>query len=64
MVSKNLLLGPLSLITFIHIISCQDVYQIGTGIADITGPAAEIGMVSQSISSVSYLIFLFKDGIC
>lgn len=26
--------------------SCQDLYEIGTGIADITGPAADIGMVS------------------
>ena len=24
----------------------QDVYQIGVGIADVTGPAAEVGMVS------------------
>lgn len=23
----------------------QDVYQLGAGIADVTGPAAEIGMV-------------------
>ena len=26
--------------------SAQDVYQLGVGIADVTGPAAEIGMVS------------------
>lgn len=38
---------PLLLLFLVSLVSCQDVYQIGTGIADITGPAAEIGMVSQ-----------------
>ena len=28
------------------LIQCQSLYQIGVGIADVTGPAAEIGMVS------------------
>lgn len=27
-------------------VQCQSLYQIGVGIADVTGPAAEIGMVS------------------
>ena len=36
---------------FVTKILCQDVYQIGTGIADITGPAADIGMVRIFFSS-------------
>lgn len=39
-------LFPLLCATLLPLITCQDVYQIGTGIADITGPAADIGMVS------------------
>ena len=43
----------------------NDQYKIGTGIADITGPAAEINMVSfQSImpSSINFHV-AFQDGI-
>lgn len=29
--------------------AAEDVYQLGVGIADVTGPAAEIGMVIVSI---------------
>lgn len=44
-------------------ISCQDVYQIGTGIADITGPAADIGMVRIYFHLLSLTKFS-QDGLC
>lgn len=43
----------------------QSLYQLGVGIADVTGPAAEIGMVSmtvkESTSSCTNVIQMIND---
>lgn len=40
--------GCILLLLTLSTVLAQDVYQLGVGIADITGPAAEIGMVCFS----------------
>ena len=42
----------------LQISDAQDVYQIGVGIADVTGPAAEVGMVSFKNKCARSMIFV------
>lgn len=45
---RNQLVGVLGVLCcLVFSAECGDVYKIGVGIADITGPAAEINMVSR-----------------
>ena len=58
------LILPLSFLTFLAVLTRGergDVYKIGVGIADITGPAAEINMVRRHLLNfLRCLCFYFK----